>query len=434
VDSLWIAATIAVLVIVNGLFVGAEFALVRAPRTRVDHLTEQGRKVAGWLGRILRDARLQGHYIVTTQLGVTGASLGLGMYGEHAIAERLAPMLESLELGGPVLAHAIASGAALALLTYLHVVVGEMLPKTVALGQPLRFALTITPVVLSLRVLLFPLVVAVEWMSHRLLRAVGIDRRVASSGSFYNIRDLQHIVQQSQDEGMLQKTSGDVLHDLFEFGELSAGEAMVPRVAIEGIPLGCAPDEIAAIVERKRHTRYPVYEDDLDHIIGMAHIKDLLLHLRAGQPLQRQAVRAVPFLPETARLDKVLAKMRGSRSHMAIVMDEHGGTAGLITEEDLFEEVVGNIDEARRVNAEPRASRGRLRVAGTMRLDELGEQLAMELEHEETDTVSGLVLMLLERPARVGDIVEHAGLRLEVTAVEGRGVKECAVQTTAPPA
>lgn len=430
-DSLWILAIIAGLVLINGIFVGAEFALIRAPRLRVEQLAAQGGRSARWLARVLHEPRLQDRYVVTTQLGVTFASLGLGMFGEHAMAERLVPVLDGLGVVAPVVAHTVASAASLLLLTYVHVVFGEMLPKIVALGRPLSFALAITPFVLAVRSVLYPIVAAVEWTSHRLLRAVGIDRRESGSGAVHTMRELQHVVLQSQEGGLLDKESGDVLYDLFEFGELTAGEAMVPRVAIEGIPLDCRPEQMLKILQTSRHTRYPVFEDDLDDIVGMVHVKDLLMHLRSRKRLQRETVRRVPFLPETARLDRVLATMRRARSHMVIVMDEHGGTSGLLTEEDLFEEVFGNIEEATHpADAVESPRRSELHVAGTLRLDELGEQLDMEVEHEEADTVSGLVLMLLERPAAVGDVVTHAGLRFEVTEVEGRGVKECAVRVS----
>jgi CBS domain containing-hemolysin-like protein len=219
-----------------------------------------------------------------------------------------------------------------------------------------------------------------------------------------------------------------MLQELFEFGGLTAGEAMVPRVRVVGIPLGTPPDQIRELLGRTPHTRYPIYERDLDHIIGMVHIKDLLGVLLRGETIRRIHVRPLPLVPETAPLDSVLSTMRRERTQMVIVLDEHGGTAGVVTLQDLFEEVVGEIEEGPlRAPQVYRDTSGRLRVPGTMRLDELGQEFDLDLEHEDVDSVSGLVLTLLGRPPAVGDTIRYERLLLEVTRVKGHGVDECAV-------
>jgi CBS domain containing-hemolysin-like protein len=219
-----------------------------------------------------------------------------------------------------------------------------------------------------------------------------------------------------------------MLQELFEFGDLTAGQAMVPRVRIIGIPLGTGPEAIREILANPTHTRYPIFEKDLDHIIGMVHIKDLLRLLLNLEPISTAQARALPVVPETAPLDDVLDVMRRERTQMAVVIDEHGGTAGVVTLEDLFEEVVGDIEEGPGTGAQGYRDReGRLRVPGTMRIDEVGQVFDLELEHEEVDSVSGLVLMLLGRPPVVGDCIRFGRLLFEVTAVKGHGVEECAV-------
>jgi CBS domain containing-hemolysin-like protein len=221
-----------------------------------------------------------------------------------------------------------------------------------------------------------------------------------------------------------------MLQELFEFGDLTVGQVMVPRVRIIGIPVGTAPDAIREILANPAHTRYPVYEKDLDHIVGMVHIKDLLRLLLNNEPIVVPEARALPVVPETAPLDAVLTVMRRERTQMAVVIDEHGGTAGVVTLEDLFEEVVGDIEEGPGASEVYRDNHGRLRVPGTMRIDEVGQEFDLELEHEEVDSVSGLVLMLLGRPPIVGDAVKFDRLLFEVTAVKGHGVEECAVCLT----
>jgi CBS domain containing-hemolysin-like protein len=199
---------------------------------------------------------------------------------------------------------------------------------------------------------------------------------------------------------------------------------MVPRVLLTGIPVGAEPDELRAIVRTHAHTRYPVYSGDLDNIIGSLHIKEILRHLVSNQPVAARDARALPYVPGPAQLDEVLAAMRRYRAQMAVVMDQHGGTAGLVTIEDLFEEVVGEIDEGRVRRAIVREADGRVRVRGTVRLDEAGDALGRSIDHEKVTTISGLVLLLLNRPAAAGDVVTWRNVRIDVVSTAGRGVGE----------
>ncbi|MDP9349325.1 MAG: CBS domain-containing protein, partial [Gemmatimonadota bacterium] len=206
------------------------------------------------------------------------------------------------------------------------------------------------------------------------------------------------------------------------------GEVMVPRVRISGIPVGASFAQVTRIVRSTPHTRYPIYQDSLDNIVGMVHIKDLFHRLRSRRTVHANDARRVPYVPETADIDTVLTAMRGARTQLAVVMDEHGGTAGIVTIEDLFEEVVGEIEEGAQGRPEVfRDEEGRVVAAGTVRLDELGDFLGVVLEHEEVDTVSGVVLAELERPPLVGDVTEYDGVRFTVSEVEGHGVREAVV-------
>jgi len=262
-----------------------------------------------------------------------------------------------------------------------------------------------------------------------LLKPFGVRVDTQNADQYYTSEELQLIAEESEEQGALRAESGKVLRELFEFGELTAGEVMVPRVNISGIPVGAGPDELRKLLGDAPHTRYPIYEGDLDHIVGMYHIKDLLRLLLNGQRVTAAGSRSTPMVPETAMLDDVLATMRRERAQLALVIDEHGGTSGVVTLEDLFEEVVGEIDEGPApAGAMRRDPQGRTRVPGTMRLDELGQIFDLELTHEDVDSVSGLILTLLGRPPRVGDCVDYERLRLDVTAVKGHGVEEAAVR------
>jgi CBS domain containing-hemolysin-like protein len=208
---------------------------------------------------------------------------------------------------------------------------------------------------------------------------------------------------------------------------------MVPRVRVAGIPLTATAEQLRAIMAKYHHTRYPVYDGDLDHIVGMLHVKDLLRPILSGAALTTATLRQIPVVPETATLDAVLRTMKKTSAHMAVVIDEHGGTAGVVSLEDLFEEVVGEIDEGQPA-APPLVATddGSALVAGTLRLDELGRHFDLDLAHEDVDSVSGLVLALLGRPPVGGDVVQYGRIRLEVTATSGRGVRQ-ARATLLPP-
>ena len=422
------------LVVLNGLFVAAEFAIVGAPKASIEHQAAQGSLLARSALRILEDPKLQDRYIATTQIGISVASLGLGMYGEHWMADHIAQWLGPLETTGWIAAHTVASVIAVAILTYLHIVYGEMLPKALALQRSQRTILYISPVIRALERALLPLVVVLNAFGTALLKLVGIKRQRVERERYHTAEELQFIVQESEEGGLLRGESGQLLRDLFEFGDRTAGEAMVPRVLLVGIPVGAEPDELRAIVRSQAHTRYPVYSGDLDHIVGSLHIKEVLRHLISNQPVTARDARALPYVPGPTPVDEVLAAMRRFRAQMAVVMDQHGGTAGLVTMEDLFEEVIGDIEEGRgRAAILPEAD-GSVRVRGTVRLDEVAKSLDWPLEHPKVTTISGLVLLLLGRPALRGDIVTWNHIRVEVTKVAGRGVAEALLTRTNSPA
>ena len=419
---------ISALILLNAVFVAAEFAIVGAPKTSIDKRAADGNRLARVVQSVLRDPQKQDRYIATAQLGITVASLGLGMYGEHVLAEGIYHFLG--EAGGPALlaSHTFASVMAVAILTYFHIVVGEMVPKSLALQKAETMALWITPPMLWTKNLLYPFVVGLNGLGNMTLRLMGVERQVSHAEQYYTAEELSLIVQESEELGALRTDSSQVLQELFEFGDLTADKVMVPRVRITGIALGSTSDEIREVLGSSPHTRYPVFEHDLDHIVGMIHIKDVLRLLLNNETLAQEHARPLPLMPETAELDDVLDAMRRERTQMVVVLDEHGGTAGIVTLEDLFEEVVGDIAESP-TDAPPfyRDAGGRLRVPGTMRVDEVGQQFDLDLEHEEVDSVSGLVLTLLGRTPVVGDVVRYERLIFEVTAVKGHGVDECAV-------
>ncbi len=421
------ALIVALLIFLNGLFVAAEFAIIGSSRPAFERAARKGDRLAGLVHRVLRDARQQDRYIATAQLGITSASLGLGMYGEHLLAEWLAHQLEVLGALRWVGAHALASVLAVAFLTYLHVVLGEMVPKSLALQAPGTTARVIAVPMRVVEVTLYPLVLALNGIGNGILALLGVERSAMTEESYRTSDELSFIVAESRAGGLLAREPARIIQELLEFSDLSAGEVMVPRTQVVAFPLGAGKTEVADSLATDRHTRYPVYEGSVDEIVGFVHVKDLLGRLRTGGTVDRSFVRDLPFIPATEPLDRVLGALRRTRSQMAVVIDEHGGTAGILTLEDLFEEVVGDIADPGERPAIRTDAEGRVTVAGTVRLDELGEALGLVLEHEDVDTVSGLVIARLGRPPAVGDRITHEHVVLEVSAVRGRGVQEARV-------
>ncbi|HUG12468.1 MAG TPA: hemolysin family protein [Opitutaceae bacterium] len=436
-DILIPIAIIALLILLNGLFVAAEFAIIGAPRSAIERRARDGDPTARRVRDIQNDPRKQDRYIATAQLGITFASLGLGMYGEHTLAVWIASWLEGAAWAKWLLAHGLASGVAILFLTYLHIVLGEMVPKTFALSHAEQTVLQVSTPMLVVKRLLLPLVVLLNSTGNGLLALMGV-RREFTKSHYHSPEELELIIRESEAGGLIHPETGRLLRELFDFGELTASEVAVPRVRMVALPINATTDTIAATVRRAPHARYPVYERDRDHIIGFVHVKVLLRLLGSKGTLEAQDVAPVAFVPESAPLADVLSAMHAVRSQLAIVMDEHGGTEGMISTEDLSAEIIGATEESSgRTRFWSREPDGRYRVTGTLRLEELAEILAVNVRHESVDTVSGLVLDLLGRPPKVGDRVDWRSAQFEVTSVAGRGVGECLValdsKSTAPP-
>ena len=424
---------IAALLALNALFVAAEFAIVGVPRTAIERRAQQGSRVARIVRGVLNDPRRQDRFIATAQLGITVASLGLGMYGEHVLAEWIFHHVSTFAGAGSWLAsHSLATILSVAFLTYLHIVLGEMIPKSLALQSAERTVLWITPLMRAINLAVYPLVIALNAVGNLMLRFVGINRAEGSTDHHYSPEELALIVDESEEGGQLRAEAGQMLRELFAFSDTSAREAMVPRVRVTGIEIGSAPEDVRRTAMVSGHTRYPVFDDDLDHIVGYIHIKELVALVDAGRVVTGRDAHPIPQVPDTAPLDDVLATFRRHAAPMAVVFDEHGGTAGVITLEDLFYEVAGDIPEGAAevpdISPDPT---GGFRVEGTVRIDKVGEALGCELEHPDVDSVSGLVLAVLGRLPVVGEAVEYDHVRFEVTKVERHGVGEARVSHVA---
>lgn len=429
-DLLIVLLVVIVLVILNGLFVAAEFAIIGAPRAAIAAQAEWGGLRVRQVAAILNDPTRLDRYVATAQLGITFASLGLGMYGEHALAgyfEQWMAAAGFTGLGAQITAHGLAVVLAILSITYLHIVFGEMIPKALALSQAMRVALWVTPIMLMIGLVLSPLVRMLNFTGNTLLSLVGVVRK-RSAEHYLESEELESLARESRQMGLLSAESERIFREIADFSKITADEAMVPRVHTYGIPIGASATELRAILAAHRHTRYPVYDGDLDHIVGTVHIKDMLETLYKGGGLVPALVRKAAYLPETATLDDVLKAMERTRNQMVIVMDEHGGTAGILTIEDICAEAIGDIEEGDDdlPDVLP-VGLGRFQVQGAARLGMVGTLVGRELDHPAVDSVSGLILSELGRPPKLGDKVQWKGLNFEVFSLHGRGVRQAVV-------
>ena len=280
-----ILLVVAVFLLINGFYVAAEFALVGAPKAAIEHRAGQGDRMSQRLTRLMDSSGEQDRYIATAQIGITVASLGLGMFGEHELADWFAPHLVWMGEYRFISAHSMASVIAVAGLTCGHIVIGEMLPKSLALQHTERAARWLYwPMRLSW-MLMFPFVLTFNTIADVFLRLIGVHRSAHTEDQLHTPEELRLIVEESEEGGALREESGRLLQELFEFGDLTASQVMVPRVRVVGVPVGATPDDIRALLLSRMHTRYPVYAGDLDHIVGMLHVKDLLRRIITNEAI-----------------------------------------------------------------------------------------------------------------------------------------------------
>lgn len=416
---------ITVLIVLNGLFVAAEFAIIGVSATALQSAASRGDRAALALLRIKESAVLQDRYIATAQLGITLASLGLGMYGEHQLALALREPLASIGVSG-VAVNAVATVIALTILTYFHIVLGEMIPKAMSLNHAIPTAKFVSTPMRWFQLIMFPLVISLNAIGFGVLRLLKIKREDSSADAHFSPEEIEMVVQESTQEGVLQGDQAQLLHEVLELGELSAADVMVPRVKVVGVRRGATDEEVRTLLSDTPHTRYPLYDDSLDKVVGVIHIKDLLRY-SAAEALAVAETRNPPHLPESVPINDVLLAMREHRTQLAVVIDEYGGTSGIVTINDIHEEVVGQIKDLADSAEGLAAQGGAMVVPGTLRLEELSELVGRPIEYEDVESMSGLILILLRRPPRVGEVVRYQNLEITVISVMGKGVDWCSV-------
>jgi CBS domain containing-hemolysin-like protein len=441
-NSLWLdvlrLAAVAVLVLANAFFVAAEFSLVSVRRTRIAELVAQGSESAHAVQEAISKPD---QVIAATQLGITLSSLGLGWLGEPAVAHLLEPLLLMLPIElRPGVAFTISAATAFALITFLHVVVGELAPKSIALQNPENTALFVARPTLWTEKLFKPAIWLLNGAGNLLLRAIKV-RPAEGHQLVHSVEELKMLVTASAQGGVVEAEEREMLHAVFDFGSLVVRQVMIPRTEIVAVEADKPLPEIINLVSESTYTKFPVYDDSLDQILGIVHVKDLLNAMQRSdfdELTARTFVRPALFLPDAISVSAVLRRFRDERQHIAIALDEFGGTSGLITLEDLLEEIVGEVsDPFDQTRPEFQTlPDGSILVDGLALIEDVNSHLGLNLHDPNYDTIAGYVLGRLGRMAKEKDVVEGDQVRLRVEAMDGLRIARlaiCRIEPAQPP-
>jgi CBS domain containing-hemolysin-like protein len=417
------------LVLLNGFFVAAEFALVKVRPTQIQP----------WVARGDRRAKVAAHmlshldaYLSATQLGITLASLALGWIGKPAFAWIIEPLVRRLPGASPALLNSVSLTVAFLTITILHIVLGELAPKSIAIRKSEPTSLWVAVPLYAFYKLTYPAIWVLNHAANGILRLFGI-APVTESELAHSEEELRLLLASHESGGRLSEQKSELLDNVFELSHRMARQVMVPRADVVYLSTQRAVEENLEVARQSGHTRFPLCEGDLDKVVGLVHIKDVF---RARQPLGdlRQVAREIAFVPETLTLDRLLKRLRGERVHLAAVLDEYGGVSGIVTLDNVIEEIVGPIQDEFDAEKPELVRKGEnlYQISGSMLVVDLEDELDVEFSDRDEDTIAGVVLSELGRSPRVGDRVELGPLALEVVEVEGNRIKSLRVQLTAP--
>lgn len=416
---------IAFLLFSNGFFVASEFAMVKVRKTRIEQLVNEGDFNAKIAMEALKDLD---KFIAAVQLGVTISSIGLGWVGESTLARIIEPIFTFLPTTGQVVAtHTVSASIAFALITFFHVVIGELIPKSIALEYTEKTALWVAKPMHILTIIFSPFIWLLNGFGNLVLKILNIPH--SHKGSLvHSTEELDMLVNASYDGGELNETEKDMLHNVFKFSDLTAKQVMVPRTDMICIPIDMPLEELNKLATESQYTRYPVYEDDIDHITGFVHVKDLFsLSLKDEICPIAKIQRNILLVPETMTMDKLVLEFKKSKGQIAIVVDEFGGTSGLLTLEDVIEEIFGDVqdefdEEEEEQNEIQEIEPNKYLANAIMRLDEFAEFFNInedEIDDEDVDTIGGLVVKLLGRLAEVDDKAQLGEFTFIVKEIDG---------------
>ncbi len=410
------------LLLVNAFFVLAEFAIVRARKTKIEQLTKDGNVDAKLTLKALDDVNF---FIAAVQVGVTIASIGIGWFGSPTVEKILAPILVNFPSASGYIANTITAVIAFIVITYMHVLIGEQVPKCIALQYPEKISLYVAKPMNAFMAISKPFVWLLNHSCNGMLKAFNIPIN-SSLKTVHTIEDLDLLVDTSFDEGVLNETEKDMFHNVFQFSDLTAHEVMTPRTDMVCVQKDMPLEELNKLASENQYTRYPVYDEDIDHITGLVHVKDLFQLSLSGEicPIEK-IQRKIELVPETITLDNLVKMFKRTRSQMAVVVDEFGGTSGIITLEDALEEIFGDVQDEFDIDEEidiKEVKPNHYFVNGMMRLDELENHFDLpekSLQVEDVDTIAGLVTKELGRIAKVGDSIQYKNFRITVKEIDG---------------
>lgn len=416
------------LVLLNGFFVAAEFALAKVRPTQLAGVADPGGKRARLANHMVSHLDA---YLSATQLGITLASIALGWVGEPAFAWLLEPLVRLIPDASPALTHSISLTAAFATVSVLHIVFGELVPKSVAIRLPAATTLWTSIPLYGFYWLMFPAIWVLNHTANAILRLVGI-RPVGEHEMSHSEEELRLLLA-SGHAAALAEEKRDLLANVFSLSERVARQVMLPRGDVVFLSTEATLEENLRTAQESGHTRFPLCDGDLDRVVGLVHIKDLF---RAGEiPSDlRQIARPIKFVPETTPLDVLLARMRGEQLHLAAVLDEYGGVPGIVTLENVIEEIVGPIqDEFDAEKPELQAlGEGLWQVSGSMLILDLEDELGLEISDRDEDTIGGVLLSELGRRPRVGDRAVVGPLSLDVLEVQGNRIRSLRLRVAPP--
>jgi CBS domain containing-hemolysin-like protein len=420
------------LVALNGFFVAVEFAVVAARRTRIAQLVAEGNTTARLALKLVSNPD---RVIAASQLGITMASLALGWIGEATVAAIIEPPLESL-LGrwSVAAAHTIGTATAFALVTFVHIVLGEQVPKTITIRYPEGAALAVSRPMDWFTRIFRPFIALLDGATAAVLRLMRVEP-MTGHRTVYTMDELKLIVRESQEGGAIEARQEEMLQKVFQFGDRQVREAMIPRPDVVGIEDRATIQDLLKLFVEASHARFPVYDEDLDNIVGIVAIKDVLKAL-AQDPARIGATvgsltRPALFVPETVAVTDLFANMRTTHNQMAIVIDEYGGTAGVVTLEELVEEIVGRVSDELVMVEEPlvRVNEHTVEIDAQLRVDEANDQLSLNLpEGEQYETIAGLILFHLQRIPAEGDALNYRDLELKVSQMRGSKIEKVQIR------
>ncbi|GAB3235014.1 hemolysin family protein [Hymenobacter seoulensis] len=418
------------LVLLNGFFVAAEFAIVKVRLSQIELKAQTGNRFAKMTEGILHN--LDG-YLSATQLGITLASLGLGWIGESVVSQIIIATVHALGLEmTDATAHSIALPTSFALITILHIVFGELAPKSLAIQQPEATSMFVAlPLRVFYTVFRIPIVV-LNWLSGLVLRLFGIQQ--VSEHEVHTAEELRLLIDQSKQSGEIQDSEHELIENVFQFNDRMVKQIMVPRTKLSAIDVNTPQDAVLEAVYNEGYSRIPVYEGNIDNIIGILYVKDLLQIIRRSEPIELQKIiRPAYFVPETKKINRLLRQFQRKHTHMAIVSDEFGGVSGIVTIEDIMEELVGEIQDEydNEVPVVEKVSEAEYRVASSTAIPDANEYLPFPLpEGDDYETVGGLLNVIYGNIPEVGDVAVLDNYEFRVLKRSRRAVELVQLRVT----